>query len=175
MLYDYATGTQRLSLNGLYRVYIETEQDVIDKVALKEAVLKKLHSHRNLSEDFVEVNIMKTETISVFSDIQITETADANEVMAQIYYDLANAISPRVRQYSIKRMLQKGKTIEEIFTGPLLENGFIDDAELGDGAKTKELHTSDLIRVIMANPEVEDVRNLFIANKANPGIRDKQE
>lgn len=175
LLYDYATGTQRLSLNGLYRVYIETEQDVIDKVALKEAVLKKLHSHRNLSEDFVEVNIMKTETISVFSDIQITETADANEVMAQIYYDLANAISPRVRQYSIKRMLQKGKTIEEIFTGPLLENGFIDDAELGDGAKIKELHTSDLIRVIMANPEVKDVRNLFIANKPNPGIRDKQE
>lgn len=175
LLYDYASGAQKVSLNGLYRVYIECEENVTDNVALKETVLQKLHDHRNLGEDFVEVNILGNETISVFSDIQIDENADRHEVMAQIYFDLKNFISPRVKQYSLKRMLQKGKSIEELFTGPPLENGFIDDDELGNGKKVKELHTSDLIRIIMANEAVKDVRNLFITNSPKPGIRDKQE
>ncbi len=175
ILYDYASGSERLALNGLYRVYIEKEEEVDDEAALKKAVEEKLHEHRNLCEDFVEIHIMEEETISVYSDIRIDEKADANEIMAQIYYDLKNFISPRIRQYSLKRMLQKGKTIEEIFTGPQLENGFIDDDELGTGTKLKELHTSDLIRIIMAHSEVKDVKNLFITNVPNPDVRDKQE
>jgi hypothetical protein len=175
LLYDYASGARKLSLNGLYRVSIECEATVIDRTALKATVLQKLHDHRNLGEDFVAVRMMEDETIAVYSDIQIDENADAHEVMAQIYYDLKNLISPRVKQYSLKRLLQKGKSIAELFTGPPLENGFIDDDELGDGQKVKELHTSDLIRVIMANEAVKDIRNLSIANTLTPGIRDQQE
>lgn len=175
LLYDYAPGSQRITLHGLYRVFIEKDENVQDDEALRTAALRKLHAHRNLGEDFEEVNVMAQETISVFSDIQIDENANADEVMGVIYYDLKNFISPRVKQYSLKRMLQKGKTIEQIFTGPQLENGFIDDDELGIGAKRQELHTSDLIRIIMAHPEVKDVRNLYIANVPNPDVRQKQE
>lgn len=175
LLYDYAPGAERIVLKGLYRVLIEKDEDVTDEEHLKEAVLTRLHAHRNLGEDFVEVKIMDVETISVFSDIEIEANADPNEVMGKIYFDLAEFISPRVRQYSLKRMLQKGKTIEEIFTGPRLENGFIDDAELGTGEKRKELHASDLIRIIMAHPAVKEVKNLYMANKPNPEFREKQE
>lgn len=175
LLYDYAPGAQRVALKGLYRVFIEKDEDVTDENDLKKAVMERLHAHRNLCEDFAEVNIMAEETVSVFSDIEIEENADADEVMGKIYYDLDNFISPRVKQYSLKRMMQKGKTIEEIFTGPQLENGFIDDDELGAGEKRKELHASDLIGIIMSHPEVKDVRNLFMSNKLNPGIRDKRE
>ncbi len=175
LLYDFAPGAQRIALRGLYRVFIEKDEAVTDDQELQTAVLKKLHEHRNLGEDFLEVQLMEEETISVFSDIQIDENADADEVMGAIYYDLKNFISPRVKQYSLKRMLRKGKTIEQIFTGPQLEHGFIDDEELGIDAKPKELHTSDLIRIIMAHPEVKNIRNLFIANVPNPDIRQKQE
>lgn len=178
LLYDYASGSQRFALHGLYRVFVEKEEGVKDGNAietLRRAIVEKLHAHRNLGEDFVEINLMEQETISVFSDIQIDENADADEVMGTIYYDLKNFISPRVKQYSLKRMLQKGKTIEQIFSGPQLENGFIDDDELGTGQKLNELHTSDLLRIIMAHPEVKDVRNLFISNVPNPDVRQKQE
>lgn len=175
LLYDYASGAQRITLKGLYRVLIEKDEDVTDEEQLKKAVIERLHAHRNLCEDFVEVTILAEETISIYSDIEIDENADPDEVLGKIYYDLANFISPRVKQYSLKRMLQKGKTIEEIFNGPQLENGFIDDDELGKGEKRKELHASDLIRIIMAHPEVKDVRNLYMANKPNPDLRDKQE
>ena len=143
LLYDYASGAQRITLKGLYRVLIEKDEDVTDEEQLKKAVIERLHAHRNLCEDFVEVTILAEETISIYSDIEIDENADPDEVLGKIYYDLANFISPRVKQYSLKRMLQKGKTIEEIFNGPQLENGFIDDDELGKGEKRKELHASD--------------------------------
>ncbi len=175
LLYDYAPGAHRVALKGLWRVFIEKDEDVTDETQLKTAVIERLHAHRNLCEDFVEVNIMATETIAIFSDIEIAENADANEVMGKIYHDLAEFISPRVKQYSLKRMLQKGKTVEEIFTGPPLEYGFIDDDELGTGEKRKELHASDLIRIIMAHPEVKDVRNLYMGNIHSTDIRDKQE
>lgn len=175
LVYDYVPGAQKVNLKGLYRVFIEKDEDVTDEEELKKAVIERLHAHRNLCEDFAEVQIMAEETVSIFSDIEIAEEADPDEVMGKIYYDLANFISPRVKQYSLKRMLEKGKTIEEIFTGPPLENGFIDDDELGTGEKRKELHASDLIRIIMAHPEVKDVRNLYMSNKLNPEMRDKQE
>src|SRR5690554_6462026 len=175
LVYDYVPGAQKVNLKGLYRVFIEKDEDVTDEEELKKAVIEKLHAHRNLCEDFAEVQIMEEQTVSIFSDIEIEEEADPDEVMGKIYYDLANFISPRVKQYSLKRMLQKGKTIEEIFTGPQLENGFIDDDELGAGEKRKELHASDLIRIIMSHPDVKDVRNLFISNQLKPDIRDKQE
>jgi hypothetical protein len=175
LLYDYAPNSSRITLNGLYRVYIEKDEDIQSEDELKSMVAAKLNSHRNLCEEFVEIKILEQETISVFSDIQITGDADANEVMAKIYYDLKNFIAPRVKQYSLKRMLTKGKSIEQIFNGPQLEHGFIDDDELGTGEKRKELHTSDLIRIIMSHKEVKDVRNLFITNVANPSITDKQE
>jgi hypothetical protein len=175
LLYNYAPGSQRIALNGLYRVYIEKDEDVKDDNELKTRVAEKLHAHRNLCEDFTEIHLMEQETIAIFSDIQIAENADPDKVMAGIYLDLKDFISPRVKQYSLKRMFQKGKSMEQIFNGPQLENGFIDDDELGTGEKRKELHTSDLIRIIMAHPEVKDVRNLFISNVSNPETTDKKE
>ncbi|HEX3045705.1 MAG TPA: LamG-like jellyroll fold domain-containing protein [Bacillota bacterium] len=188
LLYDYAPDSERITLNGLYRVYIEKDNDYMEKdpvtnepqplddSELQRRVEVKLHAHRNLGEDFVEVNIMEQETISVFTDIQISDDIENfNEVAAQLYYDLKYFISPRVKQYSLKRMFQKGKSIEQIFNGPSLENGFIDEDELGSGEKRKELHTSDLIRIIMTHPEVKDVRNLFISNVLSPEMNDKKE
>lgn len=175
LLYDYAPNSSRITLNGLYRVYIEKGEDIQSDDEFKNIVTATLNSHRNLCEEFVEINILEQETIAVYSDIQIADNADANEVMAKIYYDLKNFISPRIKQYSLKRMLTKGKSIEQIFNGPQLEHGFIDDDELGTGEKRRELHTSDLIRIIMSHKEVKDVKNLLISNVPNPDITDKQE
>jgi hypothetical protein len=173
--YDYTAGSQRIALNGLYKVYIEKDERVTNNYQLTQAVKEKLHAHRNICEDFEEINIMEQETVSMFSDIQIDENADAAEVMAGIYFDLEKFISPRIRQYSLKRMMEKGKSVDEIFTGPHLENGFIDNTELGTDTKRRELHTSDLIRIIMSHNEVKDVRNLFLSNKPNPNMSDKNE
>ncbi len=142
---------------------------------LRKAVKKQLNAHRNLCEDFEDIRIMPQEMVYLYTDIQIDEDANENEVMGRIYYDLQHFISPGIRQYGLKRMLEKGKSVEQIFNGPRLQNGFVDDDELGSGQKRRELHTSDLIRIIMAHKEVKDVRNLFVANVPGATAAEKQE
>lgn len=155
--------------------YLTAARVRLGEELLLEDVKKTLHAHRNLCEDFDEVRIMERETIYLYTDIQIDEEADPNEVMGRIYYELKNFVSPPIRQYGLKQMLKKGKTLEQIYNGPSLGNGFIDSDELGTGEKRRELHTSDLIRIIMSQKEVKDVRKLFVTNLASPTPSDKKE
>lgn len=54
--------------------------------------------------------------------------------------------------------------VEKIFEGPRLRHGFIKDDELEKADRVKVIHTSDLIRIIMAVPGVLAVKNIQIAN-----------
>lgn len=53
---------------------------------------------------------------------------------------------------------------EEIFEGPLLNHGFIDNRELDEAGRRKVIHVSDLIQIIMDVPGVKAVRDIQIAN-----------
>lgn len=51
-----APGSDAVMLRGLYRVLIEkSDLEDIDSAALRRAVAKRLHAHRNLCEDFDEI------------------------------------------------------------------------------------------------------------------------
>ncbi len=181
LLYDYAENSQRIRLNGLYRVFVEKDDEYIPEgehtdaecdELLKQNVLRTLNTHRNICEDFEEIHILGVEEINVYTDIQVADDMDfsdgqVEDLLARIVFDLENFISPTIPRYSLKKMLTKGKSMEEIFNGPQLVNGFIDDDDLGTGEKRRELHTSDLMRIMMDHPEVRDVRNVYIANAAS--------
>ncbi|MBN2486381.1 MAG: hypothetical protein JXB34_10450 [Bacteroidales bacterium] len=55
-------------------------------------------------------------------------------------------------------------TVDEIFEGPLLEHGFIDNSELELADRKKTIHVSDIIRIIMNIEGVVAVRTIQIAN-----------
>ncbi|SHJ79014.1 hypothetical protein [Pseudozobellia thermophila] len=57
------------------------------------------------------------------------------------------------------------RTVDEIFEGPRLKHGFIDEKELEAAQLTKVIRVSDLIRIIMDVPGVKSVRHIQIANK----------
>jgi hypothetical protein len=55
-------------------------------------------------------------------------------------------------------------TVDEIFEGPALDHGFIDDEELEIADRKKYIHVSDLIRIIMNIEGVVAVKSIQIAN-----------
>lgn len=59
---------------------------------------------------------------------------------------------------------EKCLTVDEIFEGPALEHGFIDDEELEKADRKKNIHVSDLIQIIMDVPGVIAVKTIQIAN-----------
>ncbi|MEL6558850.1 MAG: hypothetical protein AAFQ94_11750 [Bacteroidota bacterium] len=56
------------------------------------------------------------------------------------------------------------RPVEEVFDGPPLENGFIDDNELQFADRQKYIQASDIINLIMDIPGVTAVRTLQLAN-----------
>jgi hypothetical protein len=54
---------------------------------------------------------------------------------------------------------------EELFEGPLLKHGFIDEEDLAKADRKSSIHVTDLIHIIMDIEGVEAVKSIQIANK----------
>ncbi|MEH1997075.1 hypothetical protein [Nostoc sp.] len=158
--------TEEVNLNGLYRVMIEEEKSdkkyISDQAGLIKNIKTKLNQHRNLCEDFALIEILPIEEITVKAEIEVAAGFDVDELMAKIYIGLENFISPNLQFFTLKELLDQGKTPETIFEGFPLENGFLDDEQLDAFIKKDELHTSDLIRIILDIPGIKTVRSINI-------------
>lgn len=166
--------------DGMYVVYLELEDGLSDtqKEDVKQHAKKVAHRHRNLCEDFNDFSILKDEYIAICADIEIDTSANPPDVLLAIHGELIEFLSPTLKFYSLKEMLQKGKRIEDIYAGrpiaPLAglldpddgktSHGFIDVDELESIQPRSSLHTSDLYRILMDVPGVLAVRDLQIVN-----------
>nr|MDJ0676440.1 hypothetical protein [Calothrix sp. MO_167.B42] len=146
----------------------ESSLSEFDESSLLKKVKSKLNQHRNLCEDFASVEILPPEEITIEAEIEVKEGFNVNELMAQIYFGLDNFISPHLQFFSLKELLDKGKTPEAIFDGfPLghgFEHGFIDDEQLDNFIKKDKLHTSDLIRIILDIQGIKTVKSITISS-----------
>lgn len=139
----------------------------LDKIHLADEVMdlvkQSLHSHRNLCEDYCAIKAIETEDFAVCADMEVESSADIESVMAEVYYLVDQYMRPDIKFYSLKQLLDQGKAVDEIYEGPALTNGFIDDEELDDTDLRKTLYTSDIINLIMDVKGVKAVKNLSIA------------
>jgi len=156
--------SETIHLKGLYKVMIE-EKDrshILPGQGKDVAALVKarLNHCRNVCEDYYSISTLEIQEIVVSGNIEVGAVTDINLLAANILFRIANFISPIIRFYTLEELISKGKTPEEIFEGPALTHGFIDDAELNSYDRKTELHISDLIREIMDEPGVLAVNNI---------------
>ncbi|MGM9475503.1 hypothetical protein ACS5PU_03690 [Pedobacter sp. GSP4] len=154
------------ALNGPLQTYKR-------KIGLIKSIIQKaedrLNDNRPLCEDYLSTKALKVEEIAICGDIEIDPFVDASAVAAEIYFQIAQFLSPDVYFYSLPDMKNRGKTTEDIFDGPALEHGFIDDDELNASEQKCTIHVSDLIRIIMdvkidGKEVVQSVSGLQLAN-----------
>ncbi|MBE7382950.1 MAG: hypothetical protein F6J95_016230 [Leptolyngbya sp. SIO1E4] len=151
-------------LRGLYRVLLEIEPGY-QKSTLKAAAKARLNQHRNLCEDFADIQVLDFEEITVKAEIEVAENADPHALMAQIHTALAQTISPSLPFLNLPALLDQGKPVEDIFAGPILEHGFIDDEQLQRFDRKSEIHTSDLIHVILDIPGIKTVKRITLSSR----------
>ncbi|MDJ0620112.1 MAG: hypothetical protein QNJ63_25790 [Calothrix sp. MO_192.B10] len=116
----------RLHPRGLYTVYIDLDREygknacgqiysswsnTLDQV---KAVLCR---YRNLCEDVYDIVVLGEEEIGLCSDIELEAEADAEDVLVEIYVKIQEFLSPRLQFYTLQELLDKGKSIDEIFAG----------------------------------------------------------
>lgn len=153
--------TDKESLLYHYKLMIEKALLIISDA------YKILHSTRNLCEDFYLFKAVDVEEIVVCADIEVTSAADLETVLAQIYYDIKNFLAPPVNFYTIKELTERGKKTDEIFNGPILNHGFIDEDELKKSVFKNVIHVSDFIQIIMDIKGVVAVKDIMISNLYN--------
>jgi hypothetical protein len=172
-------------LNGLYDIKIELDEEPViktcddntkateeERAARQEKinevinrVRQRFHQHRPLCEDLIDVSIVEEQEIRFCMDIQLETAADANEVYPWVLYTLARYLSPPVRQYSLKEMIDAQKTggapasMDDIFNGPVLDHGFFKEEELCEAGLREKVYASDIINLLMDIPGVRSIHH----------------
>ena len=113
-----------------------------------------LQENRNLCEDFLSVDLIKTQEIALDAQVEISLDADPHDLLAKAFFDIHQFLDPSIRFYSLRELLDEGLSTEEIFDGPLLKHGFIKDENLKAFRQCKTLYVSDILNIfISSNPE----------------------
>ncbi|NIJ54697.1 hypothetical protein [Dyadobacter arcticus] len=158
-----------LELEGLFNVIVEYEEDIIEagkREEVRERVIEKLNRRRNLCEDFLSITSVDYDDFTASGLIVLKENVEPDEVLAQMAFTIYRYFAPRLNFYTIEQMMAKGYTVEEIFEGPALRNGFIDTEELENTDLFRDLRLSDLINAISDIDGVEAVTNFYIPKEA---------
>ncbi|WP_298548752.1 hypothetical protein [uncultured Aquimarina sp.] len=155
---------------GLYTVIIEKD-DLIDAEGnMLQTIKKRLLECRSLCEDFEDIQLLDKQKIRLGGTIEISnQTDDIHLLIADLLYKIQEHLSPSIRFYTLQELLDKGKRTDEVFEGPILDHGFIDDDELEEQIRKTEIHASDLIKEIMDVGHVVTVQDLLIQSGANDG------
>lgn len=156
---------KNFNLKGLYHLVVDFESDDPSEIAsVIKKIKKQYHANRNLCEDLISIEKVKTQPISVCADIEVETTADEEYIHAQILNEINNYFVTNVHFYSIKQMLEKGYVSTEIFDGPILNNGFIDPEELINSELKNQVRLSDIINIIMDIPGVKVIKDISMGN-----------
>ncbi|MDR6156898.1 hypothetical protein QF023_000414 [Chryseobacterium sp. SLBN-27] len=164
---------QSFDIKGLYDLYVDYAEDVDDenngcgKVGVNLQILDRYHANRSLCEDLAEIKEVEVQKVAVCARIGLVNKADEELVHAKVVRAINNYLSPEVHFYSLKQMLEKGLTTDQIFEGPLLENGFIDTEELKNSQLRTEVRLSDIISEIMKVDGVKEIHEISIAGCDN--------
>lgn len=160
---------QTIILKGLNYILVEYDDDVLEddddprtKAEINADIEAAYHANRNLCEDLVEIREVGLVRIAVCTDIELHKNADKDLVHAKILTEIENYFSPDINWYSLKEMMSKGYRTDEIFEGPLLNNGFIDTGELENSNLRKEVRLSDIINILMDIEGVKIVKEITL-------------
>lgn len=155
-----------LKIKGFYDITVQFH-DIVkekEKTELLNRVWDLLHNNRNLCEDLLKPEAVSEEPIGICFDLHVEPSADIDEIMSEAAYRIETFISPNIRFYTLKQMKDKGYKVEEIFNGPFLSHGFIDDTEIDESDLRTEIHASDLIQILMDIPGILAVKRLLMTS-----------
>jgi hypothetical protein len=160
----YAGGsTPDAGRNAYYFFYdweVAHDSAGVTKAEVRAAAVERIHANRNLAEDVINVCELRPEEIAVCAEIELRPDVDTEGVQAEILYQLHHHVSPAVPFHSLEEMIARGRTIDEIFEGPLLDHGFIDGDELRAIRRKCEIRASDVVQTIMDVDGVLAVKSL---------------
>lgn len=151
-----------------FQVYVSINPQIEDKDRLNticKSVFFLLNTARNLGNIFLMPKILEPITYAVYGQLKIKKGYQAKNVMAQIQYAINDYIFPKVVQAGYGQLKKEGYTTDEIFNGPILNNGWIPNAALKP--KKNSIQAFEITEVIESVAGVEGVGGLYFKDSDN--------
>lgn len=149
---------------GLYRVHlllnerVKEQESAVTRRDYAGFVRNLYAASRNLCEDLDEVTLVRRESHKLCGEIEIGGTRSPVSVLAEIYFECAQYLSPKVVAHPYVEVHRQGKALEDLFSGILTRNGYIAEEELHPWRG--QFSIEDLIGRISRIDGVVDVKHL---------------
>ncbi len=136
---------------GLYKIRLQAapylKDDAEGQLKMIENSKSVFLKYRNLCEDIDSISIIEEVPITIGCQVQINESRTIERILADILLALENFLTPELRFYDYPTILARKQDIAEVFEGPLLKHGFIDEADFRP--KLTEFAVSDISKIMM--------------------------
>jgi hypothetical protein len=116
--------------------------------------------HRGLCEDVHRIVLLRPLRATIHATVLIEGTQPPEEIMAELLYRAGQFLAPELRRTSLSDLITKGRAPSEIFAGPLLRNGFIENSELTP--RDDRIDLKKLVEVIAGCRGVMSVNELSV-------------
>jgi hypothetical protein len=127
-----------------------------------------LAENRNIGEECSNVILLKPKNIQLNVNIQINENADPEAIMSEVLFNLEVFLYQPVAISSLNEMVKEKLSLEEIFSGPRLEFGFIKDENLKD--RNNIINIDQIKRLLSKIIGVEHVMEIVL--NSNPDLKE---
>ena len=153
------------SYKGLLNVLVKPKPGV-EKDALSERIYNYFKSIKNIGEDIYKVIILNPVKITINLVASIKGNILPEEVQARLRMLIFNEVERPITFDSYLHALQNGEEINEVLSGPLLENGRIQDASIrnSDLDAQNKIYKSKILHLIAASEFIDRVisMDLFV-------------
>ncbi|MEW6642425.1 MAG: hypothetical protein AB1586_18100 [Pseudomonadota bacterium] len=116
--------------------------------------------HRALCEDVRRVTLLQPLRTLLGATADIAGHEEPEAIAADLLYRAGQFLAPEIRRRPLPELLARGLTTAQIFDGPLLRNGFIDDTDLG--TRPRRIDVTQLIRAMAESPGVSGISDLTL-------------
>lgn len=127
------SGTSSL-VKGMYIAFAESSPELItckdETERIEKDIWNEISKYSNLAEAFEQVVILERIPMFVKAKIDITYEADVDMVHAQVLFNLSRSMTRPLQFKKLETLLESGKNVNEIFDGPRLHHGFVEDKDL---------------------------------------------
>lgn len=150
---------------GLYQVKIRASKEMTRSRSEKliASVQDVFGQNRNLCEDLHGIKIVKNRFCRLSADVEISGRKSPANILAQIYYHCAALVSPGITYLPFDTLMAQEKSLDEIFTGPLLIHGFMDHTR--KPRTPGFVNLADLLTRIRSIKGVVSVKSLYLEDK----------
>lgn len=166
-------GSAADDFRGLYSIVIDAEWDMEMQAGqnelpaetqkkLREAITEKLRNHRNLGEDFNlgdQIQILKPLRLELEGTFEINPLGNTETTLAGILFTVEVFLNTGARFRTLNELVEKrGMAVEDIFSGPRLDHGFILTKDLKP--RIQSVDAEKLIPLIKQVKYLETILNL---------------